>query len=95
MPSLLGVVRAFGRYSSSSESLLSKLFPRTVPSPVVRGGDDLDTTRRRSFNDFRPILPSSLLTAYQGSVARRKVGSASASLQVGAAASGASARGRC
>lgn len=57
---VLGVARALGR-STSSEPLFLSIFPTpTVPAAVP--AEPPQMTKKKSFSNFRPIIPRSLST---------------------------------
>ncbi|XP_013387820.1 phosphatidylinositol 4-kinase alpha-like [Lingula anatina] len=60
IPVFLGLVRALGRTSSQDTPLLCQLFPPESALPTQVDVDEVDLSQRRSFTDFRPIIPRNL-----------------------------------
>lgn len=64
IPTLIGLARSMGRYSTVDPPLLCRLFPQP-PSPVKTKEPELSfeyatLDKKRKFNQFRPIIPRSL-----------------------------------
>ncbi|XP_076062775.1 phosphatidylinositol 4-kinase III alpha isoform X2 [Oratosquilla oratoria] len=59
VPVILGLARALGRSTSTDPPLLVRIFPPPViPTPVIAESQQLP--KKKSFSNFRPIIPRSL-----------------------------------
>ena len=60
VPVLLGLSRALGR-ASSGDPLFLRIFPEPIiPSPVAPESQQSQINKKRSFPNFRSIIPRSL-----------------------------------
>lgn len=61
LPVLIGLARAMGRFCTADPPLFCRLFPR--PEPPIKANQnaqDKPIVYKRSFSNFRPIIPRSL-----------------------------------
>lgn len=59
LPVLLGLARAMGRFCTSDPPLISRLFPKPEP-PISQITNHDPNAYKRSFSNFRNIIPRSL-----------------------------------
>ncbi|XP_065226540.1 phosphatidylinositol 4-kinase alpha isoform X2 [Planococcus citri] len=61
VPCLIGLARAVGRYTSCDPPFLCRIFPRPQ-APVIKlaSQNDESLTKKKSFSNFRSIIPRSL-----------------------------------
>ncbi|XP_067015107.2 phosphatidylinositol 4-kinase alpha [Anabrus simplex] len=60
VPILIGLARSMGRFCTHDPPLLCRLFPRQEPPVAVSPPEAGQLNKKRSFSNFRPIIPRSL-----------------------------------